>query len=323
MEKKEQADIIWFSDIHWHSYVDLSSTVSELSLWQSVIYVMKKNKISKTETEKLERRLIDIEDTLQAEYIEEAIKTNKKLYYATPKKRSGDDIKPKSNRIIPPSERVTGIISINDIKQLDVLEDDDYQYLKHMLINQCDVKYWLPILEEHRQQALLGLPIAGTIYSYLSSEAQKSKFKHNKKKNKSIPPTKAFKYKVPNSQNVSGVEPTLIINWNDSLSWIKDNPPHIKKNSLNEWPMLRAFKFLDDPVNFEKEFEQKLTKSIKGTIRSMLLYIKEAEPKHKKDEKIDIYQISKSLSNIANKLNLWAPEASTIKNHLKKYSDGL
>jgi len=257
MRTKKESPIIWIHELQWFSRVDIASTTSSLSLWQSILYIMKKNEIAVEEAKRLEKHLQRLEDKALAEYIEDAIEAGELLHYAIPKKRAGDDKKPKSTKAVPPKDSKNGepTVQIEDETHLRQLIAEDRQeqskYLDNLTIKPEDALSWLTDLEEARRELLPDLPLATSIHAFLVAEIKKAKaFRYQEQnkgtqaRNKVAPKAKGktSHLKVPAPKEAD--ESVLEIEWNDILA---EHPlPSITKASLNDWPMVAAFALLDD-----------------------------------------------------------------------------
>lgn len=296
MSEKSSSPIIWLSDLQWLSHVNLKSTVSMLSLWQSVVYVMKKNEIALDEAGVLEHRLTEIEGELLAAYIEEATDSSDTLHHATPKKRKGPGIKPKSAKEVPPAieSEDSEVIVIQDIADIAKIVDENEKYLSELLIDSDHVEHWLARLTEERQETLAGLPIATSVHAFIAAEVDKGD---------------ASLLDVERTKSLGGNGSSLLT---------------VTKVSLNAWPMLKAFKMLADPAGYEKKLVQETTKNAKGAIDAMLLYVIEDSQKHRKpDGKIDIYQVAKSLFRKCDDHGQWVPPVATLKYQLSQFVEKL
>jgi len=332
MNKQQNTPIIWIKDLQWFSQVNTASTASFLSLWQSILYIMKKIPIAVKEAKRLEEGLLDLEVHALTEYIKEAGEADEPLYYASPKKRATGDTKPRSATEIPPMEPVRGhsVVHIESEAHLQQLIDEDYQaqkkYLVGLTISGEDALSWLNHLEEARLDYLSDCPIAASIHAFLRAEIKKaSAFRRQENTTVARARTKmAPKVKSKTSHlQVPPLKPAeksvLEMQWNDVLP---DHPlPSISKASLNEWPMLRAFGCLADPTQYEKRLVKETTKTVNGTIKALLLYVGEAAPDHKTEGKIDPRRVAKSLAEVAEKQKQWVPSEPTMTNHLKRYVD--
>jgi len=329
MKKQQDTPFIWIKELQWFSQVDTKSTTSYLSLWQSILYIMEKNRIAVEEAKLLRLRLLDLEDKALAEYINEAMETDELLHYAVPKKRTDDDKKPKSVKQIPPKTTNDGepVVYIESEAHLQQLIDEERQeqskYIDGMTISPEDALSWLNDLEEARLDFLSDCPIAASIHAFIRAEIRKARAIRRQEQNKIADARKKVAPQVKSKTNHLQVPPlkpaeksVLEMQWNDVLP---DHPlPSISKASLNKWPMLRAFECLADPTQYERRLVKENTKTVNGTIKALLLYIGEADPDHKTEGKIDPRRVAKSLAKVAAKQKQWVPPVATMTSHLKK-----